>query len=281
MTTVRRPILVDSFRPLLGMIEACHPGPTAAVTLAAGAYGFVVGRTVSGVILVTVAVLFGQLTTGWQNDAIDAPIDTAVGRSDKPIPGGLIERRTVALGAVVAAIVCVVVSYLSGWKAGTVHVGAVAIATAYNVSLKRTALSIVPYIGAFGLLPCFVTLGAPGAPWPPWSIPVAVALLGACAHVLNVLPDAEFDRRSGVSSLPARLPLPVSWMASGIGLTGSCALLTFADGSPSAEAVGAFVACTTLGFGAVLFGARRSPWGFRLACLVALADVGVLAASRH
>ncbi|HWD23971.1 MAG TPA: hypothetical protein VG368_00765, partial [Acidimicrobiales bacterium] len=81
MTTDARPKLTRSVRPFRGMVEACHPGPTAAVTLASGTYALVVGRAFSGVILVTVAVLFGQLTTGWQNDAIDAPIDSAVGRS--------------------------------------------------------------------------------------------------------------------------------------------------------------------------------------------------------
>jgi 4-hydroxybenzoate polyprenyltransferase len=157
----------------------------------------------------------------------------------------------------------------------------VSLATAYNVKLKRTALSIVPYVGAFGLLPCFVTLGAPGAPFPPWSVPVATALLGASAHVLNVLPDVEFDRRSGATSFPLRLPPPVAWAASGVGLTGSCALLTFGGGSPSVGAVAALFACVALGVGAVLLGARRSEWGFRLACLVALADVGLLATSRR
>jgi len=41
---------------------------------------------------VTIAVLLGQLSIGWQNDWTDAERDRAAGRADKPISAGEISR---------------------------------------------------------------------------------------------------------------------------------------------------------------------------------------------
>ena len=46
--------------------------------------------------LLGAAVLCGQLSVGWSNDAIDAPLDSAARRPDKPIALGHVSRRLVA-----------------------------------------------------------------------------------------------------------------------------------------------------------------------------------------
>jgi 4-hydroxybenzoate polyprenyltransferase len=250
------------------------------VTVAATAYAAIVGRHPAGIALVGGAVLLGQLSTGWQNDAIDASVDREAGRQEKPIVAGRVSRTAVGICALVAGLGCLVVSYGSGWRAGTVHTVAVVAAAAYNAGLKRTAFSILPYVVAFGLLPCFVTLGASGSPLPPWPIPTATAALGAAAHILNVLPDAEADRRTGIQSLPLRVPLLAAWLASAIALIASGALLALGGRPLSLPALMSFAGCAALGVGAVYFGARRSAWGFRLACLVAVADVILLGLRR-
>ena len=91
-----------------------------------------------------VAVLAGQLSTGWSNDWFDAARDTAAGRSDKPIVAGTVDVATVRAAALGALVVCVPLSLLSGWRAATVHLVAVASAWACNAGLKATPASPSP-----------------------------------------------------------------------------------------------------------------------------------------
>ena len=79
----------------------------------------------------------------------------------------------------------------------------VAAAWAYNLGLKSTVWSWVPYAVAFGGLTVFVALADDAAP--PWWWPVGAALLGVGAHLLNVLPDLDDDAATGVRGLPHRL----------------------------------------------------------------------------
>ncbi|CAM5644301.1 hypothetical protein SCALM49S_04886 [Streptomyces californicus] len=75
----------------------------------------------------------------------------------------------------------------------------------YNLRLKATALSWLPYVSGFGLLPAAVTLTLPGQPWPRWWTVAAGALLGLAAHLADTLPDIAADRAAGVTGLPHRL----------------------------------------------------------------------------
>jgi hypothetical protein len=64
-------------------------------------------------------------------------------------------------------------------------------------------------------------------------------------------------------------------------LTGSSALLAFGSAAVNVLDIIAFVACAAVGAGAVVLGARRSVWGFRMACALAVADVGLLAVAQR
>ena len=88
-----------------------------------------------------------------------------------------------------------------------------AAAWAYNLGLKSTWLSPLPYALAFGLLPAFVTLGLAGHPWPRPAVTAVAALLGVGAHLLNTIPDHDADLRTGVRGLPQRIG-PRAWLYS-------------------------------------------------------------------
>src|SRR5690606_32455546 len=62
----------DGIVRAMGLLRACHPGPTAAVSLLMTALAVAWGRGVVGSVLVFVSVLAGQLSIGWSNDLIDA-----------------------------------------------------------------------------------------------------------------------------------------------------------------------------------------------------------------
>src|SRR5207253_1634632 len=72
------------------------------------------GRHAWGVVAAAGAILGTQLAIGWVNDALDAPRDAAVGRTDKPVAAGLVSRRLVAVLGGVAAVVTVPLAFLSG-----------------------------------------------------------------------------------------------------------------------------------------------------------------------
>lgn len=202
LTEPARPGPVSSAAALL---MATHPAPTLAVTALVTALAAASGRDAAGTVLVALAVLTGQLSVGWSNDRIDLARDIAADRRDKPLVTGVVPVRAVAVAAGCAVALCVPLSLASGLLAGLAHLVGVAAGWAYNLGVKRTLFSWLPYALAFGLLPAFVTLALPGHPWPPLWLVAAAALLGTGAHITNVLPDIDADLAAGTRGLPQRL----------------------------------------------------------------------------
>jgi 4-hydroxybenzoate polyprenyltransferase len=189
---------------VIPLLRASHVQPMLAVTALVTALAVTAGRG-AGSVWVGLAILSGQLFVGWSNDWLDRARDREAGRADKPIAAGQVSARVVGRCAVAAFMACVPLSLANGWRAGLVHVGAVVMAGLYNLRLKGTLASPLPYAVSFGSLPFFVTLGLPGHPGPPGWAPLAAALLGAGAHFVNTLPDQADDLRQGVRGLPQRL----------------------------------------------------------------------------
>ena len=261
-----------------GLVRACHPEPTIAVTLAAVALAVASGRDAPGVVAVGLAILTGQLSVGWLNDAVDAERDRVTHRPDKPITAGVVSRRSVGVAAAVAAALCVPASFLSGFPAGVAHIAAVASAWTYNLKLKSTALSVLPYAVSFGLLPAFVVLGLPGHPAPaPWLV-AAGALLGSGAHFANVLPDLDDDAATGVRGLPHRLGARASELAAAALLLAASTVLVLGPPGPPTPLgwAGLAAAVTVLTIGFAVGHRRRSRAVFRAVLLVAVIDVLLL-----
>jgi 4-hydroxybenzoate polyprenyltransferase len=217
---------VGILRTLKGLALACHPGPTVAVTAFVTAVGWSAGRSPAGCLLVAATILTGHLSIGWSNDALDATRDTIVNRPDKPVVRGLVSRRVLAVGAGVMLVVTIPVSLANGYAAGLVHLLFVACAWAYNLGLKSTAVSWLPYAVAFGALPSFVTLGTAQV-WAPWWATAAGALLGVGAHLANVVPDLADDLATGVRGWPQRLG-PYARLLAPLPLAAATALLVIA-----------------------------------------------------
>lgn len=182
---------------------ACHPAPTAAVSLVSVLLALGVGLDGWRLVVFGLAVLTGQLSIGWSNDALDAHRDQVSGRTDKPAALGEVTRGQLWWAAGSAAAATVVLSLLLG--AGVVIVLLPLAGWAYNLGLKGTWWSGAAYAVGFASLPAGPWLSLPDATAPPWWAPVAGALLGVGAHVANVLPDLEEDRAAGIRGLPHRL----------------------------------------------------------------------------
>ncbi len=217
------------------LLQACHPGPTVAVSTLAALLAVAAGTGWAAGALVTAAVLTGQLTIGWSNDLLDAERDRAAGRRDKPLAGGGLTQRVVQAALVMAVVATVVLSLLCGWRCALVHLGlVVGSGWAYNLGLKGTTWSWLPYAVAFGSLPAVVWLA--GEPWslPPLWMLVVGALLGVGAHLLNVLPDLADDELTGVRGMPHRLgERRTRLLAPVLLLAGSAVVVLAPSGSPS------------------------------------------------
>lgn len=266
------------------LLAASHPEPAVAVTAVAAALAASAGRGAWGVVAVALAVGAGQLSVGWCNDYVDRDRDAVSGRRDKPVARGDLSAESVRIAAAVSLAAVPFLSLLSGWRAAIAHCVAVAFAWAYDLGLKATVFSVVPYAIAFGLLPVFVVLGLPGAPLPPWWAPVSGALLGSGAHFANALPDLSDDLATGVRGLPQRLGPQISQLLSIVLLLSASVVLALAPGVPASTAAAVLVVLALLAAlalvvaGAVLGRRPGSRAPFRATMLVALLDVVLLIA---
>jgi len=221
---------------LRALALATHLGPTVAVTAVATLLGVIAGLDGPRTVLLCAAVLAGQASIGWSNDWLDADRDRAVARSDKPVVRGAVTPAVLRSLALTAALAAVVLSLLLGLVPGLLLLLLVASGWAYNAGLKRTALSVVPYVTGFGALPAGVVAAAPGTPVAPWWLVTAGGALGAAAHFANVAPDLEDDAATGVRGLPHRLGPRVSAIAGALLLGLASLVLVLGPAGPPTAA---------------------------------------------
>jgi len=154
---------MSSSQLIRALALSCHPIPSVAVTAISAGLVALADLPIGRGALVTGTVFTGQLSIGWSNDYLDAERDRAVLRSDKPVATGAMEPRVAGIAAVVALILTLALSAALGWPGGAAALATVLCAWAYNLGLKATVLSWLPYAIAFGMLPAVATLSA----WPP------------------------------------------------------------------------------------------------------------------
>jgi 4-hydroxybenzoate polyprenyltransferase len=261
------------------LLRSTHPGPSLAVTTVATALAVSVGRGWTGSLVVATSVLLGQFCIGATNDVLDRERDLAAGREDKPVALGTVSARMLAGFAWVTGVSGLLVALLAGPWAAAATAGVLAGGLAYDVRLKATVWSWLPFVVSFGLLPAVATLGLPGHPWPPAWAAACGAMLGVAAHLANALPDLADDTAAGVVGLPHRLGPRGSTRLAAAALVATALTLVWAP--PGSPGLGSWVAlAATLGAGGWLL--RPSAVGTRAAFAVgagvAVVDVLLLVA---
>jgi 4-hydroxybenzoate polyprenyltransferase len=187
------------------LARASHFGPTLVVTFVVVALAWSLGWRGIGLLGVFAAVLTGQLSVGWSNDAFDARLDSLAERRDKPTVAGAVSSRMLWWVAALAATASVALSVLvAGWIGGGFHVLGVLMGWTYNILLSRTIWSWLPYAIAFGSLPPFLTFGLDGTAPPVWLVAV-FAIIGVSAHLANALTDVDSDASLGIGGVVGRL----------------------------------------------------------------------------
>jgi 4-hydroxybenzoate polyprenyltransferase len=185
-------------------LRAAHFGPTVIVTTAS----FLLSLSQYSLIdslRVAIAIFAGQLVVGWSNDFIDAPLDIAAHRTKKPIVSKEINPEQLKKSILVALIAALLLSLSSplGLTGTAIHFLGILSATFYNLKLKSTILSPLPYIVAFGALPWAIYL--PVGNQPPLWLFIDFMLIAVAFHFFNVLKDFQWDINQGVLGLPQRL----------------------------------------------------------------------------
>jgi 4-hydroxybenzoate polyprenyltransferase len=189
---------------VLALLRASHFGPTVLVTTIAFFTAKFEFSTFDS-IQIALAIFAGQLVVGWSNDVIDFPLDTAANRVKKPLVSGAISVGLLQKLIPIALLSAAAISFIGplGLSGTLVHLLGLLSATLYNLKLKSTIFSPLPYIISFGALPWAIFLAA--GTNPPLWLYLALALFTTAFHFLNVVKDLQWDIEQGVLGLPQRI----------------------------------------------------------------------------
>jgi 4-hydroxybenzoate polyprenyltransferase len=204
-----------------------------------------------------------QLGIGTVNDVVDAVHDRGL-KPGKPIPSGLVEPRVAKTLAAACFVAGVVLAWSRGPLAGLVALLVVIIGLAYDLRLKGTAWSWLPFAVGIPILPLFgwvaSTSSIPGVFLV--VVPVGMAA-GAALAIANSLVDVERDEAAGRTSVAAVLGVERSGRVSAalyVLVTSVAVGSGIAAKIPIADAVVLLVAGAAASVAAVT-AARRSPAG--------------------
>lgn len=262
-------------RVTAALFRASHPGPSLAVAVITALIGVGVGLEPWRVVLLAVAVLLGQFSVGLSNDALDAERDRLSGRRDKPIASGEVSARVAVVVSLVSLALAIGLTLPLGPAAVVAHLVFISAGWAYNLWLKGTLASVVPYAVGFGSLPLIATLSlAEPRLAHAWAI-AAAALLGSGAHFANALPDFDADAATGIRGLPHSIGRRGSAIAVGGLLVASagCVVLGTWPPSPATIAVFLIVLAAAVAVSVMVLTDRVGRSLFRLIIGAALATV--------
>jgi 4-hydroxybenzoate polyprenyltransferase len=203
-------------------------------------------------------MLLGQLSVGWSNDWLDAGRDRVAHRTDKPAADGRIAPARLRTAALVALVPALLLPLPASLPAALLHLLFVASAWTYNLGLKRTPASVVPYAVSFGSLPALATLLLVPPAWPPlWATAAGVAL-GVAAHFANVVPDVAADRAEGSRGLPQLLGARAAGAIAAVVVLGAAALVGL-GAHPGPAGIVLLVATAGTAIGALVAALRPHP----------------------
>jgi len=153
------------------------------------------------VLHLSVSMLAIQAAIGAANDWADAPAD-ATSRPTKPIPAGLVVRSFAARVAVAAGALGLALAAALGPLSFAIAALGLAAGLAYDLRLKGTRWSWLPYAVGIPLLPVYAWVGATGDLPPAVVVLVPLAMVaGAALAIANALADLERDARAGTETI--------------------------------------------------------------------------------
>jgi len=205
--------------------ELLHPIPSLLTTLAALGFAWIfgIGTRDRRFWWIAAIMLLVQFSISALNEWADADLDRQAGRR-RPIPLGLVPRGAalgVAVVCAVGAFLLCVLADLGPFALLLVGIGT-ACGWAYDLWLKATPLSFVPFATAFPLMPFWIGVLA-GRPLGSLLVLfLGGSVLATAIHLADAVPDLEADRAAGLRTLAVALGTPRAELASaGLLLLGS------------------------------------------------------------
>lgn len=184
-----------------------HPYPSLLAAAVTAAVAAIAGADARLIVILAMAMLFLQFGIGAANDWADAPAD-AIAQPAKPVPAGLIQRPTAARIAVGAAAGGLILAAGAGSGPFALAIAGLMTGLVYDLRLKSTRWSPLPYAVGIPLLPVFAWVGATGSLPAAFAVLVPIATLaGASLAVANAVADVEGDRSAGTETVATSLGL--------------------------------------------------------------------------
>jgi 4-hydroxybenzoate polyprenyltransferase len=206
--------------PLKAWLIAAHAFPLAAVMALTALIALVsAGGEPDALrfVAVLLAMLGSQLAIGWSNDYLDREVD-ALYQPWKPIARGEIQAQRVPLAIVCALLVSLAAGVSLGWLPLLILAIGTSAGLAYNLWLKASRFSALPYLVALGVLPPFVWTALDVYQDDFLGLYLVATPLALAAHLANVLPDVSSDRAQGRATLAVALGIPRSLIVLAVSL---------------------------------------------------------------
>lgn len=244
-------------RAVAGLARLVHPFPSALDGAVTVALALLAGASSGRALLLGASMLAIQLSIGAFNDLFDLPADMVAGRS-KPLVDGRVGARP-ALGVGIACgLAGLVLAGFAGLATGLVACAGYGIGLAYDLRLKASPWSWLPYAAGIPLLPVFAWIGATGELPGPILVLAGLGVLGgASLAIANALADAERDTASRTTTVATALGRPrairlgalLALLVAGIATTSAFALAGWIPGTGvTAAGAAGIVAGLMLGF---------------------------------
>ena len=190
-----------------GVFFLLHPGPSLLVTIvfvavvALAAHAFPAPARLLQLIGVMLPV---QFTIGIVNDLADARADAA-SKPYKPLVRGAVRRDAGVVIAIALGVLGVALAFTVGLVTGIIVCAGLGAGLLYDLGLRRTVLSWLPWWIGFTALP-LAAFAAANRLTLALLLVVPLALLASLSlHCANALPDIDADRSTNQVSLPVRL----------------------------------------------------------------------------
>jgi 4-hydroxybenzoate polyprenyltransferase len=192
---------------IAGWLGASHPYPLTMVLCLTALLAFASadGRPeVWRLLLLLISMFFSQLSIGWSNDYLDRENDARY-QPSKPIPSGVVDARLMPLAILGVLGASLVAGALLGPLPLALLIAGTAAGLGYNLGIKDTRFSGLPYVLAFAALPPYVWI-ALDVYRDEFLLLYAVGTpLTLAAHLGNSIPDIETDRGAGRPGLAVSL----------------------------------------------------------------------------
>jgi 4-hydroxybenzoate polyprenyltransferase len=187
----------------LAWFRLLHPFPSILVTIASGIFAEMAAAghaPADRSLRLVVSVICSQFAIGSANDVIDRHLDL-VTKPWKPVARGAISASAATVLAVVLSLACLGLSMSISLATGLAATVGLSCGLSYDIWLKRSRWSWLPYGFAIPTLPVWswAAMGRLSAQLLP-VYPLGL-LLGLSLHLANTLPDLEGDKTFGIEGL--------------------------------------------------------------------------------